>query len=324
MSVGLVLGGGGVTGAAYEMAALMAIELATGWNPNHADVVVGTSAGSYVAALVRSERLVLDSLVLAGETREEVAARIASRLFVKRPGVHVRRWVRHGILPGVLRPGLTLLLGSPAPFHAGGLADWVREQIGPDAEEWPTRPTVVVAFDVAARRRVAFGTVEAPDLPLAEAVAASSAIPLIFRPYEVEGRVYVDGGIASGTHADLVLGANEPLDLVIVLAPMAAEEARQGAWLHERVFDRVGCRSLEEEVALIRSTWPHADVLVMRPSPAVLAAMRPNPMDAKAAVPTFIRTLTAMKRTLARPEVWSVLSRHLVNASSRPGRPAPA
>ncbi|MDX1448744.1 MAG: mycothiol synthase [Acidimicrobiia bacterium] len=38
-SVGIVLGGGGVTGASYEMAALMALELATGWDPARADVI---------------------------------------------------------------------------------------------------------------------------------------------------------------------------------------------------------------------------------------------------------------------------------------------
>jgi NTE family protein len=46
--VGLVLGGGGITGAAYEMATLMSLQLATGWNPDDAEVVVGTSSGSLI------------------------------------------------------------------------------------------------------------------------------------------------------------------------------------------------------------------------------------------------------------------------------------
>ncbi|MDH4118516.1 MAG: patatin-like phospholipase family protein [Acidimicrobiia bacterium] len=317
-SVGLVLGGGGVTGAAYEMAALMAIELATGWSANTADVVVGTSAGSFVAAMVRHDRLVLDSLVRHGDERADVAARIAGHLFNRKPGVKVGTWVRHGLLPGVRKPGLTMLLGSPAPFEANGLADWVRSQIGDSADSWPIKPTVVTAFDVEARRRVAFGTDAAPDVGIAEAVAASSAIPLVFRPYRIGQRMYVDGGVMSGTHADLVLGSGNPLDLILILAPMAADTERDGARFYERLFDQVGSEALQAELRMIRDRWPNTDVLVLRPTPATLSAMRPNPMDPNAAVPTFVRTLSSMKRVLARPEVWTTLARHLVPA--RAGR----
>lgn len=323
MSVGLVLGGGGVTGAAYEMAALMALEMATGWNPNQADVVVGTSAGAFVAALIRNEALDLDSLVHPGDSRQDVADRISARLFTRKPGVKVSRWLRHGLVPGVRRPGLTLLLGSPAPWDASGLADWVRSQVGPAAEEWPSRPTLITAFDIATRRRVAFGTLEAPNVALADAVAASSAIPVVFQPWEIDGRGYVDGGVVSGTHADLVLGSDDPLDMVLVIAPMAADEERDGAWIHERVFDRVGRSALDGEVDLIRDTWPATDIVVLRPTPHVQAAMRPNYMDPKRAVPTFIRTVVSMRRVLAQPDVWPILQRHLVpDGARRPRLPA--
>jgi NTE family protein len=313
-AVGIVLGGGGITGAGFEMAALMAIELATGWNSNDADVVVGTSSGAFVAALVRSNRLDLDSMVLPTDDREAVARRIRERIFSRRPGVKVGTWLRHGILPGVRSPGLTLLLGSPAPYDTAGLAEWVTEELGEEASRWPKTPTLIVAYDVAARRRVAFGTLDAPECGLADAVAASTAIPVVFRPWTIGGRHYVDGGVISGTHADLVLGNARPLDLVLIIAPMAAEEERRGAWAHERMFDRVGCRSLDEEVRIIRGAWPACDILILRPTPQVLAAMRPNPMDPDLAVPAFVRTLISMKKTLAEPEAWNILRRHLTPA----------
>jgi NTE family protein len=315
-SVGLVLGGGGVTGAAFEMAALMAVELATGWSSNDAEVVVGTSAGSFVTSLVRSDRLDLDSLVRHGDSRIDVAERVAGHLFMRRPGVKLGTWVRHGLLPGVRRPGLTMLLGSPAPWEAAGLANWVRDTIGEAGDTWPAKPTVITAFDVGRRRRVAFGTEAAPTVGLADAVAASSAIPLVFRPYPIDGRLYVDGGVVSGTHADLVLGNPRPLDLVLVIAPMAADEDRDGARFYERLFDEAGSTALTQEVAAIGTAWPNCEILILRPTPAVLSAMRPNPMDPKAAVPTFVRTLSSMKRALAQPEVWSVLERHLATTSS--------
>lgn len=315
-SVGLVLGGGGVTGASFEMAALMAVELATGWSANESEVVVGTSAGAFVAALVRHDRLDLDGLVRRGESRADVAARVSNHLFRGRPGVNLATWFRHGLAPGLRKPGLTMLLASPAPWVADGLAAWVREAVGDAADSWPSKPTVVTAFDVRARRRVAFGTEPAPDAPLAEAVAASSSIPLVFRPYRVNGRLYVDGGVMSGTHADLVLGHPDPLDLVLVIAPMAADEGRANAMFYEKLFDQTGINALDQEVELIKEKWPDADILVLRPTPPVLSAMRPNPMDPRAAVPSFIRTLSSMKRELAKPEVWSVLERHLMPSVS--------
>lgn len=313
-SIGVVLGGGGITGASYEMAALMAVELATGWDPADADVIVGTSCGAYVTALVRCGRLDLDSMVQRHEDRVAVAARIASHLYTRDRRVRLGRWMRHGLLPGIRKPGLTMLLGGPAAWTTDGLADWVRSQCDEAAESWPDRPTIITAFDVASRQRVAFGTDAAPEVSLADAVAASSAIPVAFQPRTIGGRIYVDGGVVSGTHADLVLGNTEPLDLVIVVAPMAAEQDRAGSWFYERVFDRVGRTALGSELARIHAAWPETDVVVLRPSPAVLEVMRPNPLDPAAAVPTFIRALMAMRRKLADPEIWSVLERHLVPA----------
>jgi NTE family protein len=313
-SVGIVLGGGGVTGASYEMAALMALELATGWDPDRADVIVGTSGGAFVAALVRSGRLDLDSMVQRHEDRRAVADRISRHLFSRHLGVSVGRWVRHGIIPGLRKPGLTMLLGGPAAWTTDGLADWVRTQCGQAAEEWPSKPTIITAFDVAKKRRVAFGTEHAPDVTLADAVAASSAIPVAFQPRIIDGRTYVDGGVVSGTHADLVLGNPQPLDLLIVIAPMAADEEREGAWFYEKVFDRVGRTALGSELTRIHESWPDTDVVVLRPSPAVLEVMRPNPLDPGAAVPTFIQTLISMRRKLADPAIWSVLDLHLTRA----------
>lgn len=312
-----MLGGGGVTGAAYEIAALMAIELATGWDPNDAEVVIGTSSGAFVTSLVRHDALTLDSLVLAADDRQAVTERIRSHVYERGARLGLGRWVKHGIVPGVRRPGLTLFLGSPAPYTAEGLAKWVQTHIGcEEAQSWPSRPTAIVAYDIESGNRVAFGTDGAPNVPIADAVAASSAVPLIFSPYEIAGRLYVDGGVSSGTHADLVLGHPLPLDLVLVIAPLAADIQRARARFHERMFDRVGTAALSEEVALIKSAWPDTEIVTLFPAPSVQNASRPNPMDPAKAVPTFMRTLISMKRTLGRSEVWHRIQDHLVRSPS--------
>ncbi|MBW3666382.1 MAG: patatin-like phospholipase family protein [Actinobacteria bacterium] len=310
--VGLVLGGGGITGAAYEMAALLALELATGWNPNDADVLVGTSSGSFVGSLLRHDALTVDSLVMPEDERADVAERIRSHVHTRGRGPGIGKWLRHGVVPGLRRPGLTMLLGTPAPYHASGLAAWVTTQIGEEAAGgWPERSTAIVAYDVRRSARVGFGTANAPVVGIADAVAASSAVPLFFAPYEIDGDLYVDGGVVSGTNADLVLASPEPLDFVLVIAPMAAALQRRRARFHEAMFDRIGLKALDAELRAVSERWPHCETLVLSPSPSVQNAMRPNPMSSARAVGTFMRTLIAMKRTLAQPEVWALLRRHI-------------
>lgn len=309
--VGLVLGGGGITGAAYQLAGLMALELATGWDPGDAEVVVGTSAGATVAAVVRAGRITLDALVQTHEGRAEVAERIRTTIYRRGGSRQLSRWLRHGIAASLRSPGLTFALGSPALFDPAGIADWVRHQAGPIADSWPQAPTAIVAIDIATKQRTVFGTEDAPATTLADAAAASSAIPMMFNPHIIAGRAFVDGGIASGTHADLVLAHPEPLDLVIVLPALAEEERRVGGRIYEPLFDRVGWRALEDEIALITDSWPVTDVIVIRPPSGALAAMRPNPLDPEAAVPSFIRTLSGLRTTLAEPATWNILERHL-------------
>ncbi|MGH3649182.1 MAG: patatin-like phospholipase family protein, partial [Acidimicrobiia bacterium] len=259
------------------------------------------------------QALTLDSLVLPTDEREDVAERIRSHVYLKDTSPGVGKWVRYGIVPGVRRPGLTMFLGSPARYSAAGIGDWVTSHIGePAASSWPTALTAIVAYDLEKRGRTAFGTDDAPDVRLSDAVAASSAVPLVFRPYPIDGRLYVDGGVSSGTHADIVLGHDEPLDLVLVIAPMAAEVQRRRALFHEKMFDRVGMRSLAQEVALVKGAWPDCDVVTLSPSPSVQNAMRPNPLDASRAVTTFMRTLISKKRALAQSGVWETLEHHLV------------
>lgn len=310
--VGLVLGGGGVTGASYEMAALMAIEMATGWDPNSSDVIVGTSAGAFVGGIVRSNRLDLSSVVKPGDNHGDVAARISKQLFrPTRSGAGVSRWVRHGIVPGLRRPGLRLILGSPGMFDSNAIAEWMEFHVEDAANHWPDRPLLIAAYDLERKQRVVFGSDESEKVTLAQAVAASSAVPMIFSPYTVNGSTYVDGGVLSGTHADLVLGSPAPLDLVLILAPMAATEKRVRATPIETLLDRVGQTALESELATIREAWPDTDIVVLRPEPDVLAKMRPNPMKPELAVPSFVQTLTSMTTKLAHSSVWDKLHRHL-------------
>ena len=311
-SVGLVLGGGGITGAAYEFAALMAIQMATGWDPNDADIIIGTSAGATVAAVTRADRLHIETLTGGDRSRAEYVRHISQFLLRRVRPSGFGRWVRHGILPGLRKPGIDLTLGGPALFDPEGIAEYAEYLAGPLATSWPDRPTLITAYDLEDRRLVVFGTDDAPETTLREAVAASSAVPMVYHPVEIEGRRYVDGGVASGTSAHLVFEhAKQPLDFILVIAPMASDEARENARFYEGMFDRLGAEALNRELEIIENTWPATDVVVLRPDNDVLAVARPNPMSVEMSIPTFLRTLAFLRRELAESHVWELLEEHL-------------
>lgn len=89
--------------------------------------------------------------------------------------------------------------------------------MGPRFADWPGRATWITAVSLATGRRVVFGRDHKPTL--GEAVAASCAVPGYFRPVEIDGERFVDGGAHSIMNLDLAAGRG--LDLVIASAPMA-------------------------------------------------------------------------------------------------------
>src|SRR5215213_4154557 len=173
-SVGLVLGGGGFPGIAFHVGTLLALETDFGWDPRSADVMVGTSAGSVVAALLR-----------AGLTTDDLAASLAG--VAPRTGrQHLRAPIERSHATGLrlaapwLRADRSArsILRSTFDF---GLLDNSRAmlEMGPLLDEWPEQTLLVTAVKPPATR-VVFGREQRPNL--AEAVAASCAIPLVFRP----------------------------------------------------------------------------------------------------------------------------------------------
>ena len=154
-SVGLVLGGGGITGAAYEFAALMAIRMATGWNPDDADIIIGTSAGATVGAVARADLLTIETLTGGDHSRQEYVEHVSGFLLRRTRPTGFGRWFRHGLLPGLRRPGLEMTLGGPAPFDPSGIADYVEYLAGPVTRSWPDKTLLVTAFDLEDRRRPA-------------------------------------------------------------------------------------------------------------------------------------------------------------------------
>jgi NTE family protein len=336
MKVGLVLGAGGVQGGAWLTGALDALVTETGWDPMEAERIVGTSAGAMIGAIVASGVPVWFMVAhSAGETISGLrdargrpaseADRSAGARF--RP-TGVPTW------PGSWRLALATLRDPrrfpPAAVTAGWLPrgfisteplkDTVRRATG---DGWSSHPGLwIVACDYATGRRVAFGRPGAPPASLADAVAASCAIPSFYRPVEIGGRLYVDGGMWSTSNLDVIDG--EDLDLVICLNPTSSLHPTRAwnpiEWL-PAAFRRVSGRRLGHEARKLRTAG--TEVVLIQPTDEDLRSMGPNLMSTRRRHATLELARRTTAAQLRQPEVRETLN--ALPKASRPekvGRPS--
>ena len=211
----LILAGGGITGIGWELGILAGLaEL--GLDLSDADVVIGTSAGSVVGAQLTTGVPLAE--LYAQQLRDptgEIAAKLGAGVLL--------RFALASLLPGSdqrarARVGKLALAAHTVP-EAERRA--VIEQRLPK-HEWPDRKLLVTAVEAQTGDFVVFD--RDSGVSLVDAVAASSAVPMVWPPITIAGRRYVDGGVRSGANADLAAGCGR----VVVLAPMTTALRRSG------------------------------------------------------------------------------------------------
>ena len=303
---GIVLGAGGVLGAAWTIGALAALQEHHGWDPREAEVLVGTSAGSVLASflgcgvgvdvLLDHQRGIAhaDSPDISYDPDGE-----SSTPLLPRPGIGSPR----GVLNTALRPWRVTPMGALSailPQGRGSLAPvgQLVDAVCPRGA-WAAHPqTWIVAMDYDSGRRVAFGRDGAPHAGLRDAVMASCAIPGWYTPIKIGGRRYVDGGACSPTSLDLVAGLG--LDEVVVLSPMTSvdyDRPDSVAGRLERRFRRLVTKRLVGEVKKVAATGTR--VTLLGPGPEDLAAIGANLMDPRRreqVLETSLRTSAAALR----------------------------
>ena len=297
--IGLALAGGGPEGAVYQIGALQALhETLEGIDLGDLHVYVGVSAGSFIAACLANK---LTTAQLCRSTFEEDPSKLpfspktfftpAAKEMLRRtlmtPGLALEAVADYASSPadGSLFEALTRLtralpvgLFDNEPIRAylnkifavHGRTDDFREL---DAK------LVVVAADLDSGLAVKFGEPGMDHIPISQAVQASTALPGLYPPVEIEGRHYVDGVLLKTLHASVALDAEA--ELVLCLNPIVPVDTtdsveagvmRRGKLLHRglptvlsQTFRTLVHSRLTAGLASYEERYPGADIVLFEP-----------------------------------------------------------
>jgi NTE family protein len=249
-STALVLGSGGITGAAWEVG-LVAGLAARGLDLTAADLVVGTSAGALAGAQLTSgtpleelhaAQCAPSGVAVTATMGRALMLRYGLALFT--PGRAARARVRLGRLarasPPLAEAERTAVIGAWLPSHG-----------------WPAQRLLITAVDADTGECATFDS--SSGVSLIEAVSASCAVPGVWPPVRIHGRRWMDGGMRSAANADLAAG----FDRVVVLAPL---------WKGMRVMPPA-LRQCQQLAA------GGSSVVLVTPNAEAVAAMGPNLLD---------------------------------------------
>jgi NTE family protein len=302
----LVLGGGGFTGGVYEIGALRALDLlAVNSTVNNFDVYVGTSAGSFIAALCAN-----------GITPEEMMRVVTGQGKATFKDIDIGDLLRPNLLEfarkGALMPLRAISLARHLLSQPGGvslmdvvmgLADALPSGLytGEGIERYlrdvlsePGRTDdfgglacelYLTATDLDSCERVVLGVDGAEDVPISTAVRASGALPMVYAPVTVNGRDLIDGGVVSTTNLDLAIQAGAKLVVVInpivpfvndfsatATTPRGRRPQRVAdmgfAQIGYQVFKLVAHQRLHELAKGWEERYPGVDIVLIEPEPS--------------------------------------------------------
>jgi predicted acylesterase/phospholipase RssA len=338
--VGLCLSGGGVTGAMYQVGCLAALEdRVEGLGARGFDVYVGAASGATVAmalagglSVQRMYRALLDPADDFFPLARNHLLRIDLGELLRVFGSAIAA-ARHAVSSAATNPldlkvwdelerfvdSLPAGVFSLDPYERFLNEFMQRRGIADRFADMPRR-LLVVASDLDAGKRAVFGEGELGDVSVARAIIASSAIPILYAPVEVEGRDYVEGGAGDAAHVDLAEQAGCKLVLVInPLVPVHAgsEGSRdvptghgkkrrvrdKGAlWVYSQAMRLRAEARLEMGLARFRSEHPGTDVHVLEPKQTDATLFMYSPMNFAARRAILQEGYTSTVRWLSEPD----------------------
>jgi predicted acylesterase/phospholipase RssA len=297
-SVGLALAGGGPLGGIYEVGALIALaDALEGLDFNTLDVYVGVSSGGFVAAALANGispaqmyRLFIAEGADAALT-PQIFLRPALAEFYKRllslPGLTLRaamRYLRDPFRGGVMESLATLSRAMPVGlFDNATIDDFLARLLSApgrtnDFRKLP-RKLYLVATNLDTGSSVVFGAPGYEHVPISRAIGASSALPGLFPPVEIDGEHYVDGALNKTLHASVAL--DQGVDLLLCVNPLVPYDAssapRRGRLTVEKLnqgglplvlsqtFRAIIHSRMRVGMEKYATQYPNADVILFEP-----------------------------------------------------------
>jgi predicted acylesterase/phospholipase RssA len=300
----LVLGGGGFTGAVYEIGALRALDLlSVNRTVNEFDVYVGTSAGSFVASLAAN-----------GVTPEEMMRVVNQQVPTPFRDIDVGTLLRPNVVQyarsavtmpfkvvevlreivgqlgsaSIMDIGLGLAEGLPSGMYSGaGIERYMREVLSdPDRTDdfrLLEAELYLAATDLDTCERIVFGADGWDDVPISTGVRASTALPMVYEPVKVRDRELIDGGIVSTTNIDIAVEAGAKFVVVVnPLVPYVNDFSKKTGRLFPRprrisdmgfpqigfqVFKLLAYQRLHEMARQWEQRYPGVDIVLIEPEP---------------------------------------------------------
>jgi len=300
----LVLGGGGFTGGVYEIGALRALDLlAVNSTVNNFDVYVGTSAGSFVASMlangVTPEEMMqvinsdgnmgLEDLDLDKVLKPNYLGFLSKGVALPlRTMELLRSLVRIGEF-SAMDIGVGLAEALPTGLYSGsGLSDYVEDALSSDDRVNDFRlldpELYLTATDLDTCERIVFGEEGWSDVPISKAVECSTCLPIVYKPVDLKGRQFVDGGIRSTTNVDIAV--EKGAKFIVVVNPLVpyvndfektiptvfGRRVRRVSdmglpAIANQTFRLIAHQRLHQAVGMWQEKYPGVDIILLEPEP---------------------------------------------------------
>jgi NTE family protein len=284
MALGLVMGGGGIVGIAWETGVLAGLREACGFDPGSAAVIMGSSAGSVIGAQAACDRDLDELVALQRRPPNPTTGSRPMPDFSTGPRAEIMQLLMSGGGDeNAARLG-ALAMECETALDEATYVESFRSMIGTD--DWPAVDLRITTCECETGRGVAWSRTDGIDL--VRAVASSCAVPGFFPTVAFGDRHYTDGPRGQGMTVDIVTGAN--VDVALFVGPNVA--LGQFAHLMDAEFEAIRAKGIElhtitggPELAALGSNLMDAS---LRP-----AAVEAGLADGRAAAATLGSVLAA-------------------------------